>query len=149
METGFFCLRYEEKIDDALEATILPYGRSAEIFLHGYCDIFALALHQAFGYKMEQMADSAEPDTLVHAYCVSHNAAGNKVFIDVRGVTGSEGALFGPFEDFFTEPVRKTILSEHDARRCMLYPTQMLKRLLREAKRIIEQNHGIYNVAHL
>jgi len=84
-------LKHEEKIDEALEATILSDGRSAEIFLHGYCDVFALALHQAFGYEMEQMADSAEPDTLVHAYCISHNAAGNKVFIDVRGITSSEG----------------------------------------------------------
>jgi hypothetical protein len=60
-----------------------------ESYLHGRCHIFALALHEVFGYKMELFWDTEAwfddgetiDTALVHAYCI--DSKGN--LFDARG----------------------------------------------------------------
>ena len=81
----------------------------AHAFLHGICGIFALALHDIFGYALDwcveddfEYADDPVPmDYLVHVFCFDEERA---AFIDVRGITTSMEAFFEEFEDFFTPP---------------------------------------------
>ena len=80
----------------------------ASIFLHGVCGIFALALHDTFGYAIEHLVALMDPDgeydtgeentpasTLVHIYCVS-----NDILYDIRGGTSEEDAFFEEFSDW-------------------------------------------------
>lgn len=80
----------------------------ASIFLHGVCGIFALALHDWFGYGIEHVVAPMEPEgefeeeednapvtTLVHIYCGSEG-----MLYDVRGGTSDESAFFEEFSDW-------------------------------------------------
>ena len=70
----------------------------AGVFLHGNCGIFAMALHERFGYSIEHVVAPADDDDddeedsvpgtqLVHIYCLD----GDTLY-DVRGGTdGSTG----------------------------------------------------------
>lgn len=82
----------------------------AEMFLHGVCGFFALALHDTFGYTIEAVyerpkaEESEEPeieehqwtDSLIHLYCIK----GNKL-IDVRGITDNDVEFLDEFADFY------------------------------------------------
>lgn len=92
---------------------------TAMSFLHGTCSVFALALHERFGYAIEwtleeeydQADDPGSPwDYLVHAYCID----GDENLIDVRGLTCDAPGFFEEFEDFVTYPA--TWHSPPDAR---------------------------------
>lgn len=81
------------------------------VYLHGMCTVFAIALHDIYGYPVSVMLDDEEgskdaPDQhLIHAYCTA-NRDGAPVFIDVRGTTGDAKTFKDEFSDFFdTEPV--------------------------------------------
>lgn len=83
---------------------------SAMIYLHGVCGIFALALHDIFGYKLDWAVEddiewaeqNPDPmDYLVHVFCYDEE---REAFIDVRGITTSMKDFFEEFEDFFTPP---------------------------------------------
>lgn len=74
-----------------------------DIYLHGICGIFALALNAEFGYKTYIAAEECYDDVplldrLVHVYC-----ACNDVVIDVRGMTEDKERFFDEFSDFLTE----------------------------------------------
>ncbi len=104
-ETGLWeaCARDAARIERTLAG--IPVARTrvdAQAFLHGNCDIFALALHEAYGYPVEIAAnpdwdeDCISPlDALAHAYCRDGTD-----YIDVRGRTSDREAFFLPF----TEP---------------------------------------------
>ena len=65
----------------------------AEVFLHGYCHIFAYALYQKFGYDIYELSNSS--DNVIHWCCISkYNEI--DVYIDVRGITSN-------FNEFLTE----------------------------------------------
>lgn len=89
----------------------------ASSFLHGFCDIFALALHDAFGYDIEVVVEE-EPggpwqSRLVHVYC--RDNVGN--YIDVRGVTNDKDAFRDEFADFLSDSGNDTFaLSENELR---------------------------------
>ena len=80
LENIRFCVDNSEEVD-------------AGIFLHGICGVFALALHDRFGYPIEHVVVLEEPDDedaepyndLIHIYCVSDNK-----FYDVRGCADNE-----------------------------------------------------------
>lgn len=107
MHNGFYL---SGDIEEALEETLLPGAPAglnhAGIFLHGVCGVFALALHDRFGYDIWQVSgydetdmdpedDDAAPDEfLLHIYCV----CGEKL-IDVRGTTDDEEEFLSAFED--------------------------------------------------
>ena len=90
LENIRFCVGNDEEVD-------------AGIFLHGICGIFALALHDRFGYPIEHVVVLEEPDDeddepyndLIHIYCFSDNK-----FYDVRGWTDNEDLFFDEFSDW-------------------------------------------------
>nr|WP_297765795.1 hypothetical protein [uncultured Butyrivibrio sp.] len=77
---------------------ISPYN-----FLHGCCDVFAIILHQRYGYKLEYV----ECLGLVHAYCVAeHN--GKEYYIDVRGICSCYDAFIEEFKEFIVKEPKTT-----------------------------------------
>ncbi len=58
-----------------------PY-EDASYFLQGSCELFALALHQEFGFKVYTIPTKIS----FHCFCKS-NYNGAEVYIDVRGAT--------------------------------------------------------------
>ena len=63
-----------------------------ETYMHGDCHLFALALHQEFGYDMvyvfDEMDIEVQSEVLIHAYCKTKNG-----FVDARGFFNEEDAL--------------------------------------------------------
>ncbi len=68
-------------------------------FLHGWCDEFAAALSDFYGYAVESVVDNTY--TLIHVYCVSE-INGVKAFIDARGITTDAVEFYEEFADFCT-----------------------------------------------
>lgn len=104
METLFWTSESENGPCEALEEINLGDGLDASIFLHGVCGIFALALHETFGYELWVVAyepedwedeDDAWTNRLVHVYCQKDG-----YYIDVRGITDDRNAFFDEFADF-------------------------------------------------
>lgn len=113
--------------EDILESMILSPENEQEVdagfYLHGICGVFALALHNRFGYHIEWALDdewevekedeeeSSEPDAqeydpwehLIHIYCIMPPSGSKESLIDIRGITQDEDRFFEPFEDFFTD----------------------------------------------
>lgn len=69
----------------------------AWLFLHGSCQLFSLALHEEFGYKVFEIRDVQ--DRMVHVFCKS-TYKGQDVFIDVRGVTTDCVECFSEFTSY-------------------------------------------------
>lgn len=97
MKTLFW---HDEDTCGALEKIDLGKDIRADIFLHGVCGIFALALHNEFGYDILVAAEENTEglpwdERLVHAYCCKDDA-----YIDVRGITEDEDSFLDEFSDF-------------------------------------------------
>ena len=58
----------------------------ADIFLHGACQLFALALHKKFGYDAYKL--ETPDNSFAHCFC-KYNYKGINFFIDVRGITSN------------------------------------------------------------
>lgn len=117
MNKGFWSaqerkLHASTNISDILFCVHLGDGMDAQMFLHGICGVFALALHRRFGYCMhayytvvpaEGAADNDETEqVLCHIFCTHPPYAGNdSFFIDVRGVTTEKESFYTEFDDFF------------------------------------------------
>lgn len=92
----------------ALEEIRIGGGMDAGFFLHGCCGVFALALHEQFGYDIMVAAERPDEGTIdspdawksriVHIYCQKDDA-----YIDARGVTADKESFFGEFSDFLNE----------------------------------------------
>ena len=83
--------QYDEiKIEDECAADYLY--ETAEIFLHGSCQLFSLALHKKFGYKAFKIS-KGEKD--VHYFCMKEHL-GLNYYVDVRGMTNN-------FKEFASE----------------------------------------------
>lgn len=70
----------------------------AEVFLHGSCNLFALALHEEFKYEVYEIRDSK--GIMVHVFCraIYRNRI---VYIDVRGVTTDFVECVSEFRNYF------------------------------------------------
>lgn len=82
------------------------------IYLHGFCTLFALALHDMYEYPIsmicdDEMVPGKDPMShLVHCYCACNLPDGRPVYIDARGMTMNRKKFNSEFEDFFEgEPV--------------------------------------------
>ena len=74
--------KYSEiKSDD--EATIDYHYETADIFLHGSCQLFSLALHKSFGYNAYKITWKGRH---IHYFCMI-DLGKHKIYIDVRGMT--------------------------------------------------------------
>lgn len=84
-------------------------------FLHGLCTIFALELHQEFGYPIYMLYsvdDEPVLDSLIHVFCQVEDGAGIRHFIDARGVTDSEEAVIRSFGEWYSAPAFKEVAPE-------------------------------------
>lgn len=99
INTGFWNAKAPEY---ALSIEPIGRGETALYFLHGVCGVFALALHNIFGYQIEVAAEmnmdgAPWEERIVHIYCRDNQ----NNFVDVRGVTNDEDLFIESFEDFF------------------------------------------------
>jgi hypothetical protein len=64
----------------------VKYIREMNYYLHGYCDEFAYALANKFGYNIVLFcaSDGDKFKNIVHAFCVKE-VNGKNVYIDIRG----------------------------------------------------------------
>ena len=69
---------------------------NSEVFLHGSCNLLALALHEKFGYKVYEIRDNQE--RLFHVFCKA-TYRGQDVYIDVRGITTDFKECFSEFSN--------------------------------------------------
>ncbi len=107
MHNGFYSdldtLRTEEGCEDAdfsfleSEYGCGEYRYNAYQFLHGYCYVFAEALHDIYGYQVENAY--GENGFLVHSYCITYDED-SPLFIDVRGITDDYQEFIEEFGDF-------------------------------------------------
>ena len=84
-------------------------------YLHGWCTFFALALYDLAGFPMYCLADEDEWEErdcpvpagknfpLIHDFCVLGGIDDSALFVDCRGIIGSEQAFLEEFRDFFTD----------------------------------------------
>lgn len=110
MKTGFYIELEELREDDKtanwgfLENTSIDnpftndeeYNMNAFDFLHGFCNVFAYALNQMFGFDIKVMNNK---DGLVHAFCTA-TVNGETAYIDVRGITTDFKEFAEPFDDY-------------------------------------------------
>ena len=145
-ETGFYLMKEPE---EALESvTLEPNGpfENMNVYLHGICGCFAIALHDLFKYQITYFVDSEDepkPTNLIHAYCQN-----NGMLIDVRGATKDETACFSAFEDFFTDPVIiETTRQELYKQITTEMGTETAEKYIDLAKKFIQAHEDVYNTS--
>lgn len=157
----------EKDVDASLHSIALPKegpttGLAADVFLHGFCGIFALAIADTFGYEIEVSA--AEPEdkddtdcgpnllmdwNIVHIYCVQREGAdAETAYIDVRGVTSDEEKFFDDFSDELCGEDDYLIFSTDDIRDfcCSCMSEEGYKSLYAAALAIVQSTPSIYQV---
>ncbi len=87
--------RYSEIQCEDYDAADYLYT-SARLFLQGSCNLFALALHEKFGYEVYEIRDCE--NRLIHVFCKSIYQ-GQEVYIDVRGATTNFEECFSEFRN--------------------------------------------------
>lgn len=84
---------------DFLDSGIKSHNRTPYHFLHGECNVFAVFLHDKYGYDIESLWNKGEFDTgLIHSYCTKE-INGVKYYIDIRGITDSYQEFMKEFYD--------------------------------------------------
>lgn len=80
-------------------------------FLHGFCNIFALCLHNIYHYEIMNVYNYDK--SLIHSFCIYHKN-NKRYFIDIRGITTDLNEFLIDFEnwididDFFEHPSDNT-----------------------------------------
>lgn len=144
-ETGFYL---EDDPEEALESMPLNDGMpntGMDLYLHGHCTCFAIALHELFGYDLFFFIDSEDEksiDNIIHAYCKK-----NGEYIDVRGITKDKTACFSAFEDFFTDPVViKTTVEELRKNACKIAGKTTAEKYIGLAREFILSHKDFYEI---
>lgn len=79
-------------LDDFVDCINSYYD--ASVFLKGSCQLFALGLHEKYGYETLNLRTELNPNA--HYFCKT-NYMGKEVYIDVRGVTENLNDVVSPF----------------------------------------------------
>ena len=102
IKTGFYNMK-NQKLQDINNPNYKDYifkngednvYEDANIFLHGSCQLFALALHKKFGYDAYKL--ETHDNSFAHCFCKS-NYKGIDFFIDVRGITSDINDVISEF----------------------------------------------------
>ena len=64
-------------------------------YLHGFCDIFALRLHNEYGYDVVSVSN--ENGEMIHSYCADDRRG---EYVDIRGRTSDPREFFAEFKDW-------------------------------------------------
>lgn len=122
----------------------------ADVFLHGVCGIFALMLHDMFGYLIEAVAEGNFDNSfpwqvrLIHIYCKRGNA-----YIDVRGAIDDWSDFLSEFSDIADTEFAETLpLTAEQLREFLLQEMseEELCEFCRMAKTLIEDNEFTYKL---
>lgn len=173
MEKGFYT---KPDVDEALENLFFNANSDicGEMFLHGVCGIFALALHDTYGYNIGWILDDEEDDEeddcipwnlddkisnksescynpwyhLVHIFCYHENSKENTVFVDIRGCQTDKSKFEEGFEDFFVEPNYEFDLSYDDLKDkiCETMSKETFKEYYDAAIYFIKEGKDIYKI---
>ena len=78
----------------------------AAVFLHGVCGIFALALHDRFGYKLDWVLDDEYEggNPWAHLVCSITDSEDILATVDVRGISDDFELFIDEFADFVDYP---------------------------------------------
>lgn len=122
MHTGFYVnneqldfsvleYKYQKEFSTAT-GDAFDFSFSACDMLHGFCDIFAEALHKECGaeYKIYSLLDS-EDRRLTHCYCMTFQN-GKRYYADIRGITDSWEEFLSEFADFVDTEDEQELLNE-------------------------------------
>ena len=78
---------------DEVQHHVSPYD-----FLHGWCDIFAFALYETFGYPIYCIKEKKQDKIAIHYYCKPQHPDG--CVADVRGITNDDFLFLQEFEEW-------------------------------------------------
>lgn len=147
MRTGFWQTRFAR---ETLSRIPLNDIFHADVFLHGVCGVFALALHDMFGYPIEAVAEGNFDNSLpwqarlIHIYGKQEN-----VCIDVRGATDDWDDFLSEFSDVaYTEFAETIPLTVEQLREFLLQEMseEEMREFCRMAKTLIADNEFAYNL---
>lgn len=93
--SNFLDVENEEyaELPELFEGASSPY-EYADVFLHGSCQLFALELHNRYGYEGLNLQVPGNENR--HFFCTT-NVGGKDVYIDVRGITDNLDDLIDEF----------------------------------------------------
>lgn len=119
-----------------------------DIYLHGICGIFALALHEVFHYEIYVLAEENVdglpwPDRLIHIYCKADD-----FLLDVRGATVDEEVFFDEFSDFMTKYSEIFPIDSNSIRDMITQEmsTEEFTAFYNKALEYIEQHHSEFEI---
>jgi len=81
-------------------------------YLHGICGVFALALAEEYGYKIQMVRDASDAPglaNLCHVFCVIEDFPNPTMYIDARGLTDNKELFLHEFEEFLDNPVFENV----------------------------------------
>ena len=121
--------------DSALCALHIGRDATGEMFLHGVCGIFALALYYEYGYQLMALRDRKDPLDIVHIYCED-----NGHLIDVRGITDDKEAFTAEFSDVIDDETVEEPIDEAEVQSIIEeMPEDIYHWLMDEAQKVIDE----------
>lgn len=128
IETGFYkeleTLKKQDGYPEADFGFLMNEDNDPYLFLHGECPHFAMALSRRFKYQIERVRDI--DSNLIHVYCISQHR-GQRVYIDVRGMTTDARTFFDEFADWvsFYDDGTLWCCDENDGYMEQVYPDSL------------------------
>jgi len=151
MKTGFW--NTHGSIDPALANTSIvtkEITTDASAFLYGTCTVFALVLHDRYGYPIECIPDKDMTDPLkdlCHVYCIVPSDDGCRLYADVRGITGSWEDVVAPFEDILDHGI--PVEADAIVRECDRYlGKDTVLKFRQAANQLIDEHPDWYTLEH-
>lgn len=113
----------------------------ADVFLHGSCNLFALAIHDLLGYPVYEVLDYQ--GCMSHVFCKAEYH-GQEVYVDVRGATTDITECLSEFEGSLRKgyTIRLRDLEEDRKLDCEGDRTGFAF-----AKAVVEKNKDYYDVS--
>lgn len=129
--------------DKELNDINLGNNITAQWFLHGICGVFALAIHEQFGYDIEILLDAYDPNLpneIIHIY----NTTEEK-FMDIRGLFSNKDEFLNEFSDLYEKPVFQKIPAFELKEKLLQEMTEKeLNEFLQKATRFIQTHKARY-----
>ena len=90
-----------DQMDAAPRIMVCGTPMEQSVLVHGFCAIFALALHDKLGCGIRKLSDNYG---LVHAYGIIEKPSLGKLYLDARGWTKYEDTLLEDFHELCDIP---------------------------------------------
>ena len=132
---------FKESDDEDVQDSVDYQFENASVFLHGACHLFALALHEKYGYPVYQLY--YRDSVYFHAFCkaVYHKQV---AFIDVRGITTNEEEFVSTLEPGLS---RDYLIGKRDIRNDKLLQEEGDAFGIKFARALIQENWVMYDIS--